>query len=175
MAMRRDPLAAAARTALAVAEIAGKHGGVGTVGAIEAQPGIPTAIPGTVDLWLDQRHQEAGPLAAMADEALAAARAAADEQGVEVEAIPVWSIEPIPFDPALVALAQEAAGGGEPIPSGALHDASEVARAGVPAAMLFIQSRGGISHAPDEASAPEHVVAGVEALGRLAAQALSAT
>src|SRR4051794_17219708 len=175
MAMRRDPLAAAARTTLAIAEIARAHGGVGTVGAIEAHPGIPTAIPATVDLWLDQRHREARPLAAMAAEALAAARAAAEEHGVEVADTPVWSIEPIPFDPGLVALAQEAAGGGEPIPSGALHDASEVARAGVPAAMLFVQSGGGISHAPDEASAPEHVVAGVEALGRLAAQALSAT
>jgi N-carbamoyl-L-amino-acid hydrolase len=86
----------------------------------------------------------------------------------------VWSIEPIPFDPALVALARTAAGGGEPVASGALHDASEVARAGVPTAMLFVQSRGGVSHAPDEASAPEHVAEGVRALGRLAGQVLSA-
>src|SRR5215210_7348153 len=72
MAMRRDPLAAAAATALAVGEIARRHGGVGTVGAIEALPGIPTAIPGSADLWLDQRHQAAEPLAAMVAEALKA-------------------------------------------------------------------------------------------------------
>jgi len=173
MRLRRDPLSAAARTVLAVEEGARRHGGVGTVGAIRAQPGIPTAIPGEVELWLDQRHAEAGPLAAMLEEALEAAAAAARAHGVELTVEPVWSIEPIPFDARLVELARAAAGGGEPIPSGALHDASEVARAGVPTAMLFVQSLGGVSHAPDEDSRPEHLRAGVEALGRLAAQALA--
>ncbi len=172
MELRRDPLAAAARTTLAVAEVARRHGGVGTVGAIEAHPGIPTAIPGTVELWLDQRHAQARPLATMVAETLEAASAAAGQHGVELAVEPVWSIEPIPFDPALVALAREAAGGGEPLPSGALHDAAEVARAGVPTAMLFVQSLGGISHAPDEDSRPEHLRAGIEALGRLAGEAL---
>ncbi|HYM56666.1 MAG TPA: M20/M25/M40 family metallo-hydrolase, partial [Solirubrobacteraceae bacterium] len=169
---RRDPLLAAARTALSVRESALRHGGVTTVGAIEARPGIPTAIPGTAELWLDQRHPEAGPLEAMAAEALAAACWAAQEHGVEVADEPVWSIEPIPFDPRLVGLASEAAGGGEPMASGALHDAAEVARAGVPTAMLFVQSQGGVSHAPDEASRPEHLSAAVRALGRLTGQVL---
>jgi N-carbamoyl-L-amino-acid hydrolase len=174
MERRRDPLGAAAATALAIPEIARRHGGVGTVGAIEAHPGIPTAVPGTVDVWLDQRHHEAGPLAAMLLEAREAAHAAAGERGIELIIEPVWSIEPIPFDAELIAHAREAAGGGEPLPSGALHDAAEVARAGVPTVMLFVQSRGGVSHAPDEWSAPEHVAAGVRALARVADQALSA-
>ena len=173
MALRRDPLAAAARTILAVEEIARRHGGVGTVGSVQAQPGIPTAIPGEVELWLDQRHPEPGPLAAMVEETLDAAGATAREQDVALAAEPVWSIEPIPFDPRLVELARGAAGGGEPIPSGALHDASEVARAGVPTAMLFVQSIGGVSHAPDEDSRSEHLHAGIEALGRLVAQTLA--
>ncbi|HEX8104514.1 MAG TPA: M20/M25/M40 family metallo-hydrolase, partial [Solirubrobacteraceae bacterium] len=62
--------------------------------------------------------------------------------------------------------------GTEPLPSGALHDAAAVARAGVPTAMVFVQSRGGISHAPDEHSDPAHVAAGVDALARLARSAL---
>ena len=173
MSLRRDPLSAAARTVLAVEEVARRHGGVGTVGSLEIVPGFPTAIPGEVGLWLDQRHPEAGPLAAMVDETLEAAATAAREASVELTVEPVWSIEPIPFDRRLVELARDAAGGGDPIPSGALHDASEVARAGVPTAMLFVQSRGGVSHAPDEDSRPEHLRAGIEALGRLAAQTLA--
>jgi len=95
------------------------------------------------------------------------------EHDVALAVEPVWSIEPIPFHHRLVELARAAAGGGEPIPSGALHDASEVARAGVPTAMLFVQSTGGVSHAPDEDSRSEHLHAGIEALGRLVAQTLA--
>ena len=107
-------------------------------------------------------------------EAREAAQAAAGERGIELIVEPAWSIEPIPFDAHLIARAREAARGGEPLPSGALHDAAEVARAGVPTVMLFVQSRGGVSHAPDEWSAPEHVAAGVRALAPVADQALSA-
>ena len=164
MAMRDDPLVAAARMAVAVPEIAARHGGVGTVGAIEAQPGIPTAIPGTARAWLDLRNGDAGALATMLADVLATAPDATAE--------PVWAIVPIPFDPRLVALAAEACGGTEPLASGALHDAAAVARAGVPTAMIFVQSRGGISHAPDEHSEPGHVAAGVQALARLARAAL---
>ncbi len=56
--------------------------------------------------------------------------------------------------------------------SGALHDAAEVARAGVPTVMLFVKSLGGISHAKVEDSAEEDVLLGVEALARLAGRVL---
>jgi N-carbamoyl-L-amino-acid hydrolase len=66
---------------------------------------------------------------------------------------PIWSIEPIPFDAALVGLAEQACldvtGQAHRLPSGALHDCAEVARR-APATMVFAPSTGGISHTPAE-------------------------
>ncbi len=82
-------------------------------------------------------------------------RREAERTTVDVE--PLWSIDPIPFDPGLVAAASEVVselgGRAEPLPSGPLHDAAAMARAGVPTAMLFVQSRGGLSHTAAEDTA----------------------
>ena len=80
---------------------------------------------------------------------------------------PLWSIDPVPFDPGLVQRARAVTGGGEPLVSGPLHDAAACARAGVPTAMLFIRSRGGVSHSREEDSDEADVTAGVDALVRL--------
>jgi N-carbamoyl-L-amino-acid hydrolase len=101
----------------------------------------------------------------------------AAEEGVTAAARRVWAIEPVAFDETLVKHADDAARAvtGHDAPhlfSGALHDAASVARAGVPAAMLFVQSARGISHARDEDSRPEHIEAGVRTLARLATRAI---
>jgi N-carbamoyl-L-amino-acid hydrolase len=100
-----------------------------------------------------------------------AAGGIAAEEGVEIEFTRIWSIDPVPFDERLVALADEVArkvtGGGRRLFSGALHDAAEVARAGVPTVMLFVQSRGGLSHTRAEDTRPEHLEAAVVTLHRL--------
>src|SRR5262249_49989824 len=62
----------------------------------------------------------------------------------------ILSIESVPFHPTLIdlcaAAVQEVAGSAHRLPAGALHDATEVARAGIPTVMMFVQSVGGISH-----------------------------
>src|SRR3712207_9532120 len=67
---------------------------------------------------------------------------------------------------------QEVAGVSHRLPSGPLHDAAEVARAGVPTVMLFVQSLRGLSHTKLEDTKPEHLELSVQALDRLAAKTI---
>jgi N-carbamoyl-L-amino-acid hydrolase len=168
MDARRDALAAGARFALAVRDGAVRRDGVATVGRVTARPGIFTAVAGECEVALDQRHLDARALAAMLAEARAASAAIAAEERVEVGWERTWRIEPVPFHPELVDLCErsivEVAGRCHRLPSGPLHDAAEVARAGVPAAMLFVQSLRGLSHTPEEDTRPEHLELAVRAL-----------
>ena len=177
MTARRDAGLAAAATQLAVERIAREHGGVGTTGTITVEPGIITAVAGYAELGVDLRHPEVGPLEEMISETLAAAARAADEHRCVLGGEPVWRIEPIPFDEGLVELARRAVanrdgGRPEPMQSGALHDAAELARR-IPAAMIFVASRGGISHAVEEDSSEGDLTAGIEAYGELVAGVLT--
>ena len=96
----------------------------------------------------------------------------AREEDLEVSWERIWRIEPILFDDALIELADEAvrevAGRSHRLPSGPLHDAAEVARAGVPTVMLFVQSLRGLSHTKLEDTKDEHLELSVRALDRLA-------
>lgn len=174
MGARRDAGLAAAAAALAIEEVAVRHGGVGTTGRIDLSPGVITAVAGGAELSVDLRHPESDPLADMLSEALSAAASIADDRRCVFGGGPIWRIAPIPFDPELVELAATAcavAGGrAAPIASGALHDAAEMARR-VPAAMIFCASREGISHAREEDSSEPDLIAAVEAFGELVAAA----
>src|SRR5262249_60700221 len=109
-------------------------------------------------------------------EARAGSGAVAAEERVAVVWERTWGIEPVPFDPALVDLCERAivdvAGRCHRLPSGPLHDASAVARAGVPAAMLFVQSLRGLSHTREEDTRPEHLELAVRALDLAVSKAL---
>jgi N-carbamoyl-L-amino-acid hydrolase len=172
MDVRRDALACAARLELEIREIAKKHGGVCTIGSVTTKPGIVTAIVGECDVTLDQRHINAKSLAAMYREAVAASKRFAKEEGCTVQWNKIWQIEPIPFHKTLLDLCDQAnieiSGATHRMPSGPLHDAAEVARAGVPTVMMFVQSLRGISHNPIEDSKTAHIEACVRALDRLA-------
>jgi N-carbamoyl-L-amino-acid hydrolase len=172
MDVRRDALACAARLELEIREIAKKHGGVCTVGSVTTKPGIVTAIVGECDMTLDQRHISAKSLAAMYREAVAASKRFAKEEGCTVAWSKIWQIEPIPFDKTLLDLCDQAnieiSGKTHRMPSGPLHDAAEVARAGVPTVMMFVQSLRGISHNPIEDTKEAHIKQCVRALDRLA-------
>ena len=167
MELRRDAALAAAQTALSVEQIAHRHGGVGTTGALSLEPGIPTAVAGEARLAVDLRHAEAAPLAAMLEATRSAAAEAARERGCSPSESEIWRIEPIAFDERLVAAALDEAGSGRVLPSGALHDAAEIARH-LPAAMLFTSSTNGLSHAKEEDTPEEHLEAAIDAFGRLA-------
>jgi hydantoinase/carbamoylase family amidase len=174
MDVRRDAGLAAAATALRVEGIARSAGGVGTVGAIELEPGIATAVPGGATAVVDLRHPEAGRLAGMLASVREAARECAAEHGCELASEPVWAIEPIGFDQSLVARAEEACeritGTARRLVSGALHDAGSMAPR-VPTAMIFSSSRGGVSHSREEDTAEVDLAAAIEAFGVLAATA----
>jgi hydantoinase/carbamoylase family amidase len=173
MDRRRDALLPAGRMAQEIYAIAARSGGgVCTIGSCVTKPGIVTSVVADCTITLDQRHLDADRLAAMLAEARAAADQFAAEAGVTVSWERLWQIAPAPFHPTLVDFADEAihetCGRSHRLPSGPLHDAAEMAMAGVPTSMLFVQSLHGISHNKIEDTRREHIAQAVEALDRLA-------
>jgi N-carbamoyl-L-amino-acid hydrolase len=176
MRLRRDSLAAAATAALEIREVGIRHDGVCTVGAMKADPGVITAVAGSTEMMLDLRHLDADVLAAMLTDCLSACEDAARAFDCEVSSRRLFGATPTPFHPDLVALArtavQEAGGGdGDPIPSGPLHDATEVGRL-VPAVMLFAQSDPPLSHVAIEDSPVQALRVAIDAYGRTVGGAL---
>jgi N-carbamoyl-L-amino-acid hydrolase len=179
MDKRRDALAGAAKLELEIREIAKRTGGgaVCTMGGVVTKPGIVTSVVETAECLLDQRHLDAATLASMLDEAKHASEQIAQEENIDVEWERIWNIEPILFDDSLIELADEAirevSGTSPRLPSGPLHDAAEVSRAGVPTVMLFVQSLRGLSHTKLEDTKPEHLELAVRALDSLASKTLA--
>jgi allantoate deiminase len=176
MDARRDAFLAAARSAVAFRDdAAGRADARATTGSVRVEPGIATAFNGVCELTLDLRALVPGTLASLLENArLAAARIAAEE-GCEVAWEPVFAIDPVRFDGELVALAEdvvgELAGACHTLPSGPLHDATEMARV-LPAAMLFVRSLGGVSHTSAEDSRVKDIELGVRALYELTRRAM---
>lgn len=178
MGVRRDALAAAAKLALEIRPIAKKHPqSVATMGSVKTFPGIVTAVVGRCECTLDMRDLDAEVLATMLRDAREASERFAAEEGCTVEWAKIWSIEPIPFHPQLIAFCDEAvrevSGTSELLPSGPLHDAAEVARVGIPTVMMFVQSLKGLSHNREEDTRREHLEQAAEAFSRLAAKTMA--
>ncbi len=179
MDKRRDALAGGAKLELELREIAARigEGAVCTMGGVVTKPGIVTSVVETAECLVDQRHLDAVQLAEMLDNAKAASRRFAQDEELEVEWERIWNIEPILFDERLIELADESirevAGTSHRLPSGPLHDAAEVARAGIPTVMLFVQSLRGLSHTKLEDTKAEHLELSVRALDRLTDKVIS--
>src|SRR5687767_11965388 len=179
MDQRRDALAGAAKLALELRVIAARvgDGAVLTSGGVTCKPGIVTSVVETAEQLLDMRHLDAAKLASMWEQVRDACERFAEEERIDVEYERIWQIEPILFDETLVGFADEAirevAGTSHKLPSGPLHDAAEVARAGVPTVMLFVQSLRGLSHTKLEDTKPEHLELAVQALDRLATKTIA--
>jgi len=177
MNARRDALAAAAKLALEIRPIAMKHAdAVCTMGSVKTFPGIVTAVVGRCEVTLDQRDLDAKVLAQMFREAQEASQRFAAEEHCTVEWSRLWSIEPVPFHTHLLDLCEQAvretAGTAHRMPSGPLHDAAEVSRAGIPTVMMFVQSLHGISHNKIEDTKEEHLEMSVVAMDRLASKTM---
>ncbi len=177
MTARHDALAAAAKLALEIRPIAMKHpDAVCTIGSMKTFPGIVTAVVGRCEATLDQRDLNADVLAAMYREAQVKSEQFAGEEGCTVEWSRIWNIAPEPFHSKLVSFCEEAiretVGQSHRLPSGPLHDAAEVSRAGIPTAMMFVQSLKGISHNKIEDTREEHLEQAIVALDRLAAKTM---
>jgi allantoate deiminase len=175
--MRRDAFLAAAQTALACREIGLRHSRPGpggnvvcTVGVVNVEPKIVTAVPGVCEISLDQRALDAGVLAAMHGEARAESERCAHENGVTVEWSRIWSIDPRPFDPHLVRLCEEAVreetGDAPRLPSGPLHDAAEMVPL-MPVVMMFACSSRGLSHCKEEDTPEAQLLTSIRAYLRL--------
>ena len=177
MNRRKDAFLAAAKMSPAIYAIAERHGGVCTIGSCATKPGIVTSVVAECRITLDQRHLDPAALAVMLAEARAASERFAAEGGVSVEWERIWRIEPRPFAPELIAMCDEAiretVGVSHRLPSGPLHDAAETCGAGVPTAMMFVQSLHGISHNKIEDTKEEHLEQCVAAFDRLATKAIA--
>jgi len=177
MNRRRDALLAASLMSPEIYAIAERNGGVCTIGSCTTKPGIVTSVVEECRITLDQRHLDPAALGRMLSEARQASERHAAACRVSVDWERLWRIEPIPFDPGLIALCEESiretCGVVHRLPSGPLHDAAEVARAGVPTVMMFVQSLHGISHNKIEDTREEHLELCVRAFDRLADKAIA--
>src|SRR6266404_3478226 len=177
MNRRRDAFLAAAKMSPEIYEIAKRSGqGVCTIGSCTTKPGIVTSVVEECRITLDQRHLDAKALQQMLREAKAAREKFAKEGNVDVSWERIWNIEPILFNNELIAMADaaisETGAKLHRLPSGPLHDAAEISRAGVPTVMMFVQSLHGISHNKIEDTKEDHLELAVTAFDKLAEKAM---
>ncbi len=177
MNRRKDAFLAAAKMSPEIYRIAERsNGGVCTIGSCTTKPGIVTSVVAECNITLDQRHLAGPALGQMLREAKEASDRFAQEGNVRVSWERLWQIEPVLFDKELVELCSQAiletCGKPHRMPSGPLHDAAEVARAGVPTVMMFVQSLHGISHNKIEDTKEEHLELCVRAFDKLADKAM---
>jgi hydantoinase/carbamoylase family amidase len=177
MNRRKDAFLAAAKMSSEIYKIAERSGnGVCTIGSCTTKPGIVTSVVEECRITLDQRHLDGAALAKMFQEAKAASEKFAKEGNVKVSWERLWQIDPRPFNDDLTNLCdesiREACAKSHRLPSGPLHDAAEVAAAGVPTVMMFVQSLHGISHNKIEDTKEEHLELCVTAFDKLAEKAM---
>ncbi len=170
MRMRRDALAGAAEIVQAVERLALDSGNgttVGTVGILTLTPGAVNVIPGEATMHIDIRDSDLAVRHAVTDALLATIREIARTRGLSPSIVTTTQDEPAACDERIVAAVREAAAElGLPargIVSGAYHD-SMVLGAKVPIGMIFVPSVAGLSHHPDEYTAPEDLEHGVAVL-----------
>lgn len=177
MDLRRDPMAGAAEIISGVIDSAHRRGrpAVTTVGRVLVEPNGRSVVPATVTFTIDARHPDADGLRSLLSAHEGLIRETASRRGLSLTLRVDSDRQPCPTDPTLVeALAEAADQVGVAAPrltSGAVHDAQQMA-AICPVAMLFVRSRAGLSHTPEEFTSLDDAVAGIEtlatALARLA-------
>ena len=177
MNRRKDAFLAAARMSPEIYAITDREGGVCTIGSCKTKPGIVTSVVEDCEITLDQRHLDGAALGRMLEQAKGASEQFAGEADATVSWSRLWHIEPILFNDELIELCDEAiaetVATSHRLPSGPLHDAAEVAAAGVPTIMMFVQSLHGISHNKIEDTKEEHIAQSVVAFDKLASKIMA--
>jgi N-carbamoyl-L-amino-acid hydrolase len=168
---RRDALLTASRAVVAVREQVLSEAGrqVGTVGFLRAEPGARNIIPGRVIFQLELRDLDNDKVARIWSRISDRFAIISREENVGVVCKSQQSDKSALTDPVIKTAIREAARiagySAMDLPSGAGHDAQQIARL-APMGMIFVPSRGGISHSPREYSSPEDVSRGAEVLYR---------
>ncbi len=169
MPLRRDALAALSEIVLAVERIAKAHGpnAVGTLGeAVIAAPSR-NVIPGEIAYTVDVRSPDADTLAAIDRELQAAVSEIASRRKVEIALEPIWRKPPTLFNPKLVDAVENATKAlgfsHRRITSGASHDACNLSTV-IPAAMIFVPCKDGVSHNELEDATQADCAAGANVL-----------
>jgi len=171
MTRRQDALAAAARAALAVREEVRADAGrqVGTVGYVRVEPGARNIIPGRVEFPVELRDLDKEKVLRIWARIEKRFAEIAKEENVKLDCVPLQADEPALTDTAMQADIRAAARAARltslDLPSGAGHDAQQIAHL-APIGMIFVPSRGGISHSPREYTSPEGFANGAEVLYR---------
>jgi allantoate deiminase len=169
MDLRHDPMAGAAEMISGVIGVAAAMGrpAVTTVGRLEVQPNYPAIIPASVRFTIDARHPEPVALARLYEEQERVLRSVAQRRGLQVQLHATLDQPPSPCDAATVETLRVAARSqgieAMTMHSGAGHDAQIMARV-AKTAMVFVQSRQGRSHTPEEFTTIEHAALGIEVL-----------
>ncbi|MDI4646253.1 Zn-dependent hydrolase [Cohnella hashimotonis] len=169
MTLRQDALAGAAEIALKLESLASSWGEplVATVGKIEARPNTPNVIPGYVEMTLDIRHSDEWSLSAFSDLVLSEIQRITDRRRLRLAVTPWLATKPVPMNERLTARVEAACAGlslsYQRMVSGAGHDAQLMAPL-CPTTMIFVPSRAGISHSPDEYTSPEQLAEGAAVL-----------
>jgi allantoate deiminase len=170
MRLRRDALCGAATAILALRDAALARDDITTnVGIVSAEPGGFNVVPSAAEFSIDVRSATPEGYASLEPLVRETLGRIAEEQGLELELSEAYRLEPLPLAPELVDVLERAAAKEgathRRLPSGAGHDAMEVGRH-APSGMLFVPSRKGISHSPEEFSEPEHCELGARVLAR---------
>lgn len=170
MHLRNDSLAAAAEAILSVEKhAAGSVTGttVGTVGRIVNDPNAANVIPGRTEYSIDLRDTDVGALVEVSESTLASIREIAERRGMLADVHMTAASDAVVLSPrlrqSLVDAAVRLGAVYLEMPSGAAHDAQEIARI-ADAAMLFVPSIGGRSHCPEEDTPYETVALGVDVI-----------
>jgi N-carbamoyl-L-amino-acid hydrolase len=167
MDARKDALVTAARLVLAIEDLAVRRGlcTVATVGQINADPNMTNVVPGEVSLTAEIR--DGSPTRLDAAERALTGLAARIGSGLSAHVRRTMRVAPVPTDARLRSCSEAAARhlglATLTVPSGAGHDA-QIIGAVAPVGLIFVPSRDGISHAPQEDTAPEDLLAGAEVL-----------
>ena len=152
---RKDPVTGLANVVLAVRRAAVAHGAMATVGDLRIEPGSPSTIAATARLWIDARAGDEARIRRL----LRDVRRMSGFDPVQE----AWTAGTT-FDPALTAGLAAALGDVPVLPAGAGHDAGVFASAGIPAAMILVRNRSGVTHSPAEHADEADCEAGVDAL-----------